>query len=1103
MLRRLVHGNLSLTQKRSSNICTGSIGLVRHASSIPTQRSAPISTVLTSINSVIQNPATMNVDNVLNDLQQLNKCGTPVPLMYYLAVADVLCARHDTHRTELLIHICKENVAKGYASNQDGQKAVISRPKNEPLNKLISYSISGHFRHGNSNEALMLWMRMTSSGHVTNRTNMEKMLDRISSSVDARPTLAFIDSLRAAMQAHLWNQTHSFHAKLFKIMRIHISTMCRSESDIQLALDRLNLMWLDAVGSAAFPKAVSLQLHALRVHCYGSAMQMSRYHCKGNHNIWTRCNEGGITAIRDLSTSATTSVGENIEYDAGSIADHELRSLVSDMQSILRSATSGRGIISPEQALAPSPVVESSDMINARHVSKVASAQSDTHAALSVFLCELAEAGCGVQAAGLMRSLLTGTAVEVAAGLSGNQLEMRGFLEDSSLSETTSSAESFEVGDPEQFDAKMRRAIAESSVQAVLGGNDLSKLEVGNVTSSSVDSSQWAQDLTVQLAGRIMRKTNAVLAVGEYNAVSSFSVFKNLEDVFLSLKGSLSALGIKATPALYASFVDGLTKNKIYAESNLDCALNISIESAMAVVKQLLNGVDPSIANSAPVRAAQVFLLNSRSRVGLSKQQAVSPEAVQQAVDLLLLMGKEGQQVPVSALLSVLDAATVCLGDRELAALLTLVEDRVVGAPSAGAADAARVLKARMYAHCRLRNGAQALELLFNFRAHSSLSGAVKLEPRMYRWIANALHQATPTTKEEWDVASDPQPTIEFLLRNLAKDGHSLTSDIAVLMVRLYTKAIQIAISKSTGNMSELTTQMRDFVQKTCPEKGVQPNDIIVREVIKTYCVAGNPDAAVKVINNCEALFGFKPTANCYDPVIFFYAGLNNELDLAENLLQEMVNKAIPLTDQVVVPIVLGYIRAGELTEALDCVQDMYNQHRVLPTVSLWLQLLDASLERKDVMEARRVVALVRQLYTPAQRASLLGPRLTDPRAQGSGAGIAALQKVQASGSVLDQRATVVSSYWEPARPAAAAAAAAAATETLERDGGDRRGEKRFVSKSGGSGSNSNSYAEDVPTSPLPHGYLLKLSGPVGQQVKGVLSDSALKTRFELHGLKL
>jgi len=155
----------------------------------------------------------------------------------------------------------------------------------------------------------------------------------------------------------------------------------------------------------------------------------------------------------------------------------------------------------------------------------------------------------------------------------------------------------------------------------------------------------------------------------------------------------------------------------------------------------------------------------------------------------------------------------------------------------------------------------------------------------------------------------------------------------------------------------------------------LQDSPLLARELLRTYLVSGRDDLAHGLLRTLT------PSALLFEPLLFKYAALLPkgavQARLAEEMYLKMVNGRVLVSDAAVSSLVLSQLRTAEgLQEAVDKMQDLVNQHRVRPTVNTVLLLLDSALESGDVFEARRVVGLIGNWYTPLERVTLKGMRL-------------------------------------------------------------------------------------------------------------------------------
>lgn len=64
-----------------------------------------------------------------------------------------------------------------------------------------------------------------------------------------------------------------------------------------------------------------------------------------------------------------------------------------------------------------------------------------------------------------------------------------------------------------------------------------------------------------------------------------------------------------------------------------------------------------------------------------------------------------------------------------------------------------------------------------------------------------------------------------------------------------------------------------------------------------------------------------------------------------------------------------GYLNAGDISGAVTLVQDMFNQHHILPPYTTHLKIIEFALGNELLYEAKRQVYFIQQLwkYTPKQ----------------------------------------------------------------------------------------------------------------------------------------
>jgi len=655
----------------------------------------------------------------------------------------------------------------------------------------------------------------------------------------------------------------------------------------------------------------------------------------------------------------------------------------------------------------------------------------------------------------------------------------------------------------------------------------MSNLIYGNAISQHIaDDKAWQTELVCD----ILRCSNVVAIDQSLSAAADasddFRVLKDTKEVFSTLEDVVFTYQMKPGALFISSYIDAITSNmtRCHVESRVN-KVRLHWTTALSFINTLIDGMEDKVGRSSEVYHSIIKLLCCSS-------DYPEVEAVLKAISTVQQMNREKCPIHPASLCTILDTATTCLDDMHLHQVLHLMEG-VFTHPSAKLSPEMEclVLRSRIFAHARLRQGFKGLVLLRRLR---KIGG--KAELRLYRWIINALHQASPCSDAEWVVAKNPATTIDFLLREMVRDGHRLDSHMIALILRLYTKSVQIHFSQ--GGHQNVLKEMEEFITR-CGTTGfmsnpsIPINDTIVKELIKAHCIAGMERKAFQIINSAPKKYNVKITAAFYEPLLFYYAGIKGLNDMAEDVFMQMVNHQVPLTDATIVPMVLGHMRHGNLSDALDCIQDLFNQHTIRPTTSLWLLLIDASLKAGDVMEARRAVTLLSQLYSHAEREHSIGPMLRSEAEavyakayfanksivdnNKSSAAIVQLSVTEKASTSNSQENTYKTmsdndddnirsnfDYHEDNEAIVQRRSKLAIWSYWYPNANNNENKERQYSINDDDDDDNDSNVLSAYSGYLPsHGYLLKLGVPYGQKQRGILSAEALAMRFRHYGFSL
>eukprot|EP00600_Ochromonadales_sp_CCMP1393_P005174 CAMPEP_0174964390 /NCGR_PEP_ID=MMETSP0004_2-20121128/5849_1 /TAXON_ID=420556 /ORGANISM="Ochromonas sp., Strain CCMP1393" /LENGTH=918 /DNA_ID=CAMNT_0016213101 /DNA_START=497 /DNA_END=3253 /DNA_ORIENTATION=+ len=916
-------------------------------------------------------------------------------------------------------------------------------------------------------------------GYVTNRSGMEKMLDRIVGYYKSAPTADFIDSVQATMKTQLWHQSSHYVARMLKLYNHHVLHVCSSTIDLQAIHSRFEAFWGYVIpGSKQINSAAVEQygeLFSLRLEFYSSLAHM--------HNKFTASQRDGVSnnPYHDIARQA---------FEALTNDWTQLRSHSHSLQALGNCATIF-------------------DFVNAaasRYSTRMTSFRSHQRPA-ALLLDGGPSVGLSLSFRGVMDSSRKSISSLLAQMSTRAQYTQALYMLDSfvltdhrtsnDLASIKPASKLESAHSSEYYSSMISRSKRQSPKEKllhtlgqpafdrgipmrVLVSNDLGK---GHGISYRQNHATLSGERTwlASLICEIMR--SAVVELSGLDSVdqapddlASGHIFYELGNLYESLLQTARMHQLKPGPNLCAAYIDALRANLNETQTDtrtgysdtshmIGQKLNdLHWSSALAVAQSIVDSTDDDIGKSPEVCHALVQLLCTSSDATGSPDRA----AVLKSIDVLQDMFSSKARIRPDTLCLILDAAVQSFDDASLSHLLVEFEQVVEQIPMNRSSQLI-AMRSRIYANARLRRGYTALKL---FREIRNLGVGPPVELRLYRWLLHALYNATPSTESEWIVAKNPYSTVEYLIRELKRDGHPLQGEMLAIALRPFTKAVQIA--RSQGGMCSVLDRMHSFVATHAPSlhRGSGMTEACLRELVKAHCIAGQEEEAIQLVDRAEEEYGIQVTALSYEPLMFMYGGIKGLTTVTEDLVTMLMNKSIPITDAVVVPMVLGHIRQGDLSEALDCIQDVYNLHRVRPTPSLWLTLLDASLSTGDVLEARRVVSLISRLYTSKEREELVGPKQNiRVSSEGGGGGVAAAAAA-VEGEIRDRipaqhhHHAASKSYWHP---------------------------------TGANNSNLSTGNQFLPM----HGYLIKLGVPIGQRQRGVLSDEALSVRFAQNGLSL
>jgi hypothetical protein len=319
-------------------------------------------------------------------------------------------------------------------------------------------------------------------------------------------------------------------------------------------------------------------------------------------------------------------------------------------------------------------------------------------------------------------------------------------------------------------------------------------------------------------------------------------------------------------------------------------------------------------------------------------------------------------QVDLNTYVVLLRAATSLCDDSKLSRVIKLVENKYP-LSSKLLEKSQKMLESLLLSNSRLSRGIKSLAILKTMREKG-----ISPSKSMYLWTINSLVHLSPSNENEWRLLLEPKDLTDCILNDMLKDGVHLDFSVVISILKLFRKSCYLAKAKNIELKGYIDWLQSFFDKVTCQEYLGHPR-IPVREeylvqILKGYCYAGFYNRAVNTAENLERLHGVKPTALIYEPLLYHLSVVNGALRASDDLFTSMLNKSIKPTVNIVNAVLLGSLKYHDNeVESIEKAQDLYNQHNVRPSPSVLLKILDKSLKKSNIYEAKRAVAIIQQLY--------------------------------------------------------------------------------------------------------------------------------------------
>jgi hypothetical protein len=243
---------------------------------------------LSRLEAILRCQRSANSSDLISYFEAINDKGKTIPLTYLYDAMTLLAQRNDILRTELLLRLSKQNMkafrtAFGHAGELPGVIASRSQPHHNPFDKLASFAIGEMMTHGHVEDALKLWVRLSSSGHVTSKISLEKLLEKASTAgTNQLPTVEFIEKVHDMLTSKLWQQSPEHYRRMLSVYRQYSLFSCTSAENIHATADRVESLWTEYlkltrvntnVDSAKSNVELDLEVLSLRVQVWVALMK--------------------------------------------------------------------------------------------------------------------------------------------------------------------------------------------------------------------------------------------------------------------------------------------------------------------------------------------------------------------------------------------------------------------------------------------------------------------------------------------------------------------------------------------------------------------------------------------------------------------------------------------------------------------------------------------------------------------------------------------------------------------------------------------------------------------------------------------------------------
>uniref|UniRef100_A0A7S2U743 Pentacotripeptide-repeat region of PRORP domain-containing protein n=1 Tax=Attheya septentrionalis TaxID=420275 RepID=A0A7S2U743_9STRA len=152
------------------------------------------------------------------------------------------------------------------------------------------------------------------------------------------------------------------------------------------------------------------------------------------------------------------------------------------------------------------------------------------------------------------------------------------------------------------------------------------------------------------------------------------------------------------------------------------------------------------------------------------------------------------------------------------------------------------------------------------------------------------------------------------------------------------------------------------LTQGACGHDPISLNLQSYNVLIKACCYRGALWRALHILNKVLPRQNLEPNTTTYNIILSGMARVG-DVDMMKEFLITMTNKGVPLNMFTVQAMVEGMLNVGDIGGAVTMVQDLFNQHGVIPPPATHFKILEIALANCLVYEAKRHVYFLQQLW--------------------------------------------------------------------------------------------------------------------------------------------